>query len=68
MPQTSTTERYPWYDLVSGRELQQGDILRNCPVLEMPLAAVEATGEASVQIHTQNAIILTQSCDLEIRD
>ena len=68
MAQPSTTEKYPWYDLVSGSELQQGDILLKCPLLDMPLAAIDATGDPSIKIQTQNAIILTQSCDLAIRD
>ena len=26
------TERYPWYDLVEGDELEQGDIIEGCPI------------------------------------
>ena len=26
------TERYPWYDLVEGDELEQGDIIESCPI------------------------------------
>ena len=26
------TERYPWYDLIEGGELEQGDIIESCPV------------------------------------
>lgn len=27
------TENYPWYAVVEGTELRQGDLLDNCPVL-----------------------------------
>lgn len=26
------TERYPWYELVEGDELEQGDIIEGCPI------------------------------------
>ena len=28
---------YPWYRLVNGDELEQGDILEDCPVFSPPL-------------------------------
>ncbi len=26
------TKRYPWYDIVEGNNLEQGDIIESCPV------------------------------------
>lgn len=26
------TKRYPWYDIVEGNDLEQGDIIECCPV------------------------------------
>lgn len=34
------TPKYPWYGLVSGAELEQGDLLFGCPVFLIPPAAI----------------------------
>ena len=51
------TESYPWYGLTNGDELEQGDLLRECPIFR-PSAANE------VQRLRADAVILSQSCDL----
>jgi hypothetical protein len=59
---------YPWYELVSGPDLQQGDILLECPVFLIPPEAVREPGRHPVTIDHQNVIVMTQSCDLVIHD
>lgn len=51
------TESYPWYGLANGDELEQGDLLRECPLFR-PTVANE------VQRLRADAVILSQSCDL----
>jgi hypothetical protein len=58
---------YPWYGVVSGAELEQGDILLQCPFFVIPPEAFRGPGEHPVTIQRQNAIVLSQSCDLAIR-
>jgi hypothetical protein len=57
---------YPWYGIVAGSELAQGDLLLSCLRFVMPadanrLECVTLTRE------TVDAIVLTQSCDLVVR-
>lgn len=60
------TPSYPWYTIVDGADLEQGDLIRDCPILRMDLAQMEADGY--VDFEKQNGIILTQSCDLRLRE
>jgi hypothetical protein len=60
---------YPWYALVDGAGLAQGDILRKClaplpPILRDPGAT--QTQEAAVEFGEQydQVVVLSQSCDL----
>ena len=58
---------YPWYYLVNGDELQQGDILEACPVFSPPpnlrLNFLEdEDGEFTWE--ERDVIIMSQSCDL----
>ena len=58
---------YPWYCLVNGDELEQGDILENCPVFSPPsnltLNSLE-DAEAEFTWEERDVIIMSQSCDL----
>ena len=58
---------YPWYCLVGGDELEQGDILENCPVFSPPsnltLNSLE-DAEADFTWEERDVIIMSQSCDL----
>jgi hypothetical protein len=54
--------------VVSGPELEQGDILLACPVYLIPPAAIRAPGECAITVDEQNVIVLTQSCDLAIHN
>jgi hypothetical protein len=60
-----TTIDYPWYEIVEGDSLEQGDILRACPVViptpEYPVMA----DNVIVDLQIFDIIIMTQSCDLE---
>ena len=67
MAATSSSLRFPWYDVVDGQELQQGDFIANCLVLHPSLGAVEGAAEVEVQLTRRTGIILTQSCDLALR-
>src|SRR5205823_3796436 len=67
MAEAIPTERYPWYDVVEGAHLEQGDILLDCPIINPTFSAVEAQGPQEVKVSHQNAIILSQTCDLVSR-
>jgi hypothetical protein len=57
---------YPWYAVVTGADLQQGDLLRNCPVL-VPLSDFTwpLSGDLlPVEVQIFDVVILSQSCDL----
>ena len=61
---------YPWYGVVEGDRLEQGDLLDACPLIELPPTfQVPETpglmGQVSVQIQTYDVVLLTQTCDLE---
>jgi hypothetical protein len=58
---------YPWYGLVSGTDLEQGDILLDCPVLVIPPGALLDPGSQPIMVQRQNVIVMTQSCDLVVR-
>ena len=71
MGSSNLHERFPWYAVVEGRELEQGDIVPQCPVVRIvPNAepAPEPTGELDAEMGQSTGIILTQSCDLAIRE
>lgn len=59
--------KFPWYDVVVGNQLEQGDFLLNCPVLEAKWTGANEPNlahslEASVRLF--DVVIMTQSCDL----
>lgn len=55
---------YPWYRLVNGDELEQGDILENCPVFLPPSNLALNSLEANFTWEQRNVIIMSQSCDM----
>jgi hypothetical protein len=63
MPQAD----FPWYSVVRGRPLEQGDLLLGCPRFVIPAEAGRDDGAVSLVRQTVDAVILTQSCDLAIR-
>ena len=61
---------YPWYEIVSGAEVEQGDILRGCQVYFPPddLPTDEtAQGDPSVvefEWVERDVVVMSQTCDL----
>ncbi|MDQ2732010.1 MAG: hypothetical protein M3Y56_10150 [Armatimonadota bacterium] len=63
-----------WYELISGLDLEQGDILERCPVFQPPAdmriigasesPAEELTNEVTFVVQPLDVVILSQSCDL----
>jgi hypothetical protein len=58
---------FPWYSVVQGGVLEQGDLLLGCPRFVLPAEAGRVDGAVSLVRETVDAVILTQSCDLAIR-
>ena len=58
---------YPWYRVVRGSELEQGDLLLGCPRFVIPPDATRVNAGLVVTRETVDAIVLTQSCDLAVR-
>jgi hypothetical protein len=58
--------KYPWYEVVDGEQLEQGDLLSACPVLIPSLPEVQAVEGAMIasEVLTYDVVIMTQSCDL----
>jgi hypothetical protein len=56
---------YPWFSLVSGVDVEQGDIFENCPVFFPPddLAEIPLV-EAVFAWKEQDVIVLSQTCDM----
>lgn len=60
---------YPWYSLVTGNEVQQGDLLPQCPVIvslmnDVNLSAARENELISARLEYFDVVVLTQSCDL----
>lgn len=61
--------RFPWYDLVEGDELEQGDILELCPIFSItsPFSYEDYLApnfKAEFDNWEEDVIVMTQSCDL----
>ena len=61
-----------WYDVVNTADLEQGDILSNCPIflidkIDIP-DLLDENGELTpvFDVVTYDVIVLTQSCDLQL--
>lgn len=60
---------YPWYDKVSGDDVQQGDILESCSVLILPSElSLEPSGTRTepqdIPFECRDVIVMSQSCDM----
>src|SRR5207249_11503974 len=53
-----------WFEVVSGRDLEQGDIIPDCPVYSavFPLSVNEPVTEINERLY--DVVVLSQSCDL----
>ena len=60
-------EDSPWYTVVTGDELQQGDLISGCQVLlpQENLILASENVEITADTLTYDVVVLTQSCDLE---
>lgn len=60
------SSKYPWYEIVEGAELEQGDLLRACPIiLPSPhLTDLLPGSSLPADILTFDLVVMTQSCDL----
>ena len=56
---------YPWYQVVSGAGLEQGDILESCPVF-LPRADLPTAEPDTIFLdeEVRDVIVVSQSCDL----
>lgn len=54
---------YPWYDIVEGEEILQGDFLKSCPVI-VPPKKFESGGRVPADVIEYDVVIMSQSCDL----
>jgi len=54
--------KYPWYELVSGEEVWQGDVINSCPIV-VPSHAIEL-GKVSAEVIEYDVVVMSQSCDL----
>lgn len=57
-------EKYKWYKIVSGENLQQGDLICNCPIVKPP-KILHTPGEQVIsKVQNYNVVVMSQSCDL----
>ena len=57
---------YPWFAVVGGHTLEQGDLMLRCPHFVLPPSLAQMDNGIGKR-EMVDAIILTQSCDLAIR-
>ncbi len=59
---------YPWFSIVEGDEIEQGDIFENCPIFIPPshlTLTVEGTPpQAIFDWEGRDLVVMSQSCDL----
>ena len=60
------SDKYPWYEQVSGEQLEQGDIFLTCPVILPPsdLSFPIPNYTINAIVETYDVVVMTQSCDL----
>ncbi len=54
-------EDYPWYQLIEGKEIFQGDIVNSCPLIISPSTIKDVI---KVDVLEYDVIVMSQSCDL----
>jgi len=60
---------YPWYDIVRGDDIQQGDILESCPVFILPSKLSFDPPRTPSQLYdvpfeARDVIVMSQTCDM----
>jgi hypothetical protein len=62
---TPSPAAYPWYSVVSGDEIQQGDILESCRVYSPPPEiSTDPFSPPVFKWNERDVIVMSQSCDL----
>lgn len=56
-------QSHPWYKVVAGEPLEQGDFVEQCPIV-IPPAQVEFGQTVDARLHRYRVVVLSQSCDL----
>jgi len=57
---------YPWYDVVDGDDLAQGDFIDSCPII-IPPPSMNEDDTINANVCEYDVVIMSQSCDLENR-
>lgn len=57
-------DSYPWYAIVRGAEIHQGDIFEDCPVFIPPSVISDKAANIPFNREDFNVIVLSQTCDL----
>ena len=68
-PDGTELPNYPWYAVPMGRQVTQGDILFNCPVIA-PVSGDQVTGvseggRVALDVTSYTVVVMTQACDIE---
>lgn len=59
------TQTYPWYCSVDAMTtLEQGDLIRSCPVFVPAYSAGVPSGESNGQVIQYDIVIMSQTCDI----
>lgn len=62
-------QSYPWYELVSGSSILQGDFIDGCPVIvpysDLDTQTSQETSKLKARITDCNVVVMSQSCDIE---
>ena len=62
---TVVVPKYPWYEIVEGQEIEQGDILDGCPVFLPPEELAASRPDiASFRWEDRDVVIMSQTCDM----
>ncbi len=55
---------FPWYCVVNGKELEQGDSITRCQLVVQTTDLLGASDEVPADLVNYDVVVLTQSCDL----
>lgn len=55
----------PWFNVVSGLDVEQGDLFENCPVFLPPEDLADRPSDSAVFVwEERDVVVMTQTCDL----
>lgn len=55
-------KKYPWYEIVEGAEILQGDFITSCPIIIPPIDMGDR--EVIAEVIEYDVVVMSQSCDL----